>query len=96
MGSPISPPVADLFMVWFEEKALSKCIHKPSCWFRYIDDTFVIWPHGREKLDSFLYDLNSIHHAIKFTMEVEHNNCLPFLDVFIKRGKDGKLHHEVY
>ncbi|KAG8236204.1 hypothetical protein J437_LFUL016712 [Ladona fulva] len=48
MGSPLSPAVANLFMEQFEEKALNAAKKKPKCYFRYVDDTFVVWPHGEE------------------------------------------------
>jgi hypothetical protein len=44
------------FMLWLlgiSEKnvsALEQMTHKPVCWFRYVDDIFVIWPHGKETL----------------------------------------------
>jgi retron-type reverse transcriptase len=50
MGSPLSPVIANFFMEDFEKKAIEQATHKPVCGFRYIDDTFVIWPHGKEKL----------------------------------------------
>jgi hypothetical protein len=35
----------------FEKNAIEQATLKPVCWFRYVGDTFVIWPHGQEKLD---------------------------------------------
>ena len=64
MGSPLSPMVANFFMEHFETQALTSAIDKPTRWFRYVDDTLVIWPHGEEKLTSFLAHLNSIHENI--------------------------------
>ena len=69
----------------FERKALEQFVFKPKLWRRYVDDTFVIWQHGRENLDSFLVHLNSIEESIKFTMEIEENNRLPFLDVLVHK-----------
>ena len=46
MGSPLSPVIADFFMENFEKKAIEQAAHKPVCRFRYVDDTFVIWPHS--------------------------------------------------
>jgi len=46
MGSPISPVIAKIFMELFEKEALQTS-KKPEVWFRYIDDTFVIWRLGR-------------------------------------------------
>jgi hypothetical protein len=37
-------------MEYFEEMALESATYKPLCWFHYVDDTFVIWPHGPGKL----------------------------------------------
>jgi hypothetical protein len=43
---------------------LEGATHKLLCWFRYMNDTFVIWPHGPGKLSEFLDHLNSIHESI--------------------------------
>jgi hypothetical protein len=64
MGSPLSPVIADFYMEDFEQRALDLAPHKPFCWFRYVDDTFVIWPQGPDKLKDFLKHLNSIHRGI--------------------------------
>jgi hypothetical protein len=51
---PLSPVIANYFMVYFEEMALKTATYKHLCWFRYIDDTFINLPHGRGKLAEFL------------------------------------------
>jgi hypothetical protein len=61
-----------------------------------VDDTFVIWPHGPEKLERFLDHLNGFHRNIQFTMEIEKDSHLPFLDIDIFRRPDGSLGHKVY
>jgi hypothetical protein len=61
MGSPLSPVIANFFMEDFEEKALNQATLKPTCWYRYVDDTFVIWPHGKDNLTEFLEHLNGLH-----------------------------------
>lgn len=83
-------------METFEEEAIQSSDKKPKCWFRYVDDTFVIWPHGKTALGEFLNHLNNQHDRIKFTMEIEENGKLPFLDVLVKRGDGNKLAHTVY
>ncbi|XP_023311228.1 uncharacterized protein LOC111691923 [Anoplophora glabripennis] len=79
-----------------EERAIKSAEYKPEMWLRYVDDTFVIWTHGKEKLNGFLTHLNSIHHKIQFTMEIEENNKLPFLDVSIIKNRTGGLGYTVY
>jgi len=95
MGSPLSPVIANFFMEDFEKKAIEQATHKPVCWFRYVDDTFVIWSHGQEKLKDFLNHLNGLHNKMQFTMEKEEGH-LPFLDIDIYRKTDGSLGHKVY
>jgi hypothetical protein len=58
--------IANILKEDFEERALAQAIHKPPCWFHYVDATLVIWPHGPQKLQWFLDHLN-----IQFTMETE-------------------------
>jgi hypothetical protein len=96
MGSPLSPIVANLFMENFEKKALDSFPLKPSRWKRYVDDTNVLWPHGKVELQKFFLHLNSISEDIKFTMKLEENDSIPFLDVLIKRKSNGDLGHAVY
>jgi hypothetical protein len=69
IGSPLYPVIANYFTEYFEEMALETATHKPLCWFRYGDDTFVIWPHGPGSLAEFLDHMNGVHENIKFTME---------------------------
>ena len=58
---------------------------EPFFWIRYVDDTFTLWPHGKATLDDVLIHLNSLRPTIKFTVEVESGNMLPFLDVRVTR-----------
>ena len=89
MGSPLSPAVANFFMEDFEEKALNSAPLRPKFFFRYVDDTFIVWPHGRDTLDQFLGHMNSRHPNITFTMEIEKDGRLPFLGILITRRKNG-------
>jgi len=64
-------------MEHFEKEALRKT-PKKLVWFFYIDDTFVIWRHGRAELRKFLIFLNNQHLNIRFTMDIEENKRLHF------------------
>jgi len=96
MGSPLSPVIANFYMEDFEMKAIEKATYKPASWYRYVDDNFLIWPHGNEKLTDFLNHLNGIHNNIQFTMEIEDEVHLRFLDIDLYRKTDGSLGHKVY
>jgi hypothetical protein len=96
MGSPLSPVIANFYMEDFEMKAIETATHKPACWYRCVDDTFVIWPHGQEKLKDFLNHLNGINNNIQFTMQVEEEGHLPFLDIDMYKKRDSSLGHKVY
>ena len=54
MGTRMAPAFANLFMGEFEKKALEGYVDKPFLWFRYVDDIFMVWTQGNEKLDSFI------------------------------------------
>ncbi|XP_074038819.1 uncharacterized protein [Leptinotarsa decemlineata] len=91
MGSSLSPVIANLFMMHFEKEALNNARLKPTMWKRYVDDIFIIWPHGKQELDRFVTYLNNIHPRIQFTTEREENRQLPFLDLLITRKPTGNL-----
>jgi hypothetical protein len=69
--------------------------HKPAKWLRYVDDTFVVRPHGLARFQKFLYHLNSLRLTIKFTMEVEANDTLSFFGILIMK-RVTKLAVKVY
>jgi hypothetical protein len=93
MGSPPAPVMANFYMHHLEQQALSTAPLKPAHWFRFVNNTFVVWPHGRDELKKFQEHLNSILPNIKFTMETEEDNSLPFLDVLVKRTPHSSLGH---
>jgi hypothetical protein len=83
MGYAPSPVVSNIYMENFEELALWTAAHRPSLWLRYVDDTFVIWPHGPDRLQEFFCHINGIRPTIQFTMKTEAYSKIPFLDVYI-------------
>ena len=83
-------------MSHFETEALSKYSgNLPSTYRKYVDDTFLIFDN-RTDVNLFFIYMNKCHSNIKFTMESEINNTLPYLDILITRHSDGKLTTKVY
>lgn len=96
MGSPLSLVVANMFMKYFESKALASGTFNLKLWKRFVDDTCVIWSHDLEKLDNFSQHLNNQCSSINFTMECEIHGTLPFLDVLISKKDYGSFSHRVF
>ncbi|VEL09724.1 unnamed protein product [Protopolystoma xenopodis] len=84
MRSPLSPLLEDVYMNKIEENFKMSPL-QPAVLMRYLDDYFTFWSHGREKLEDFLKFINQIDEQIKFKMEVEEGERLPFLDVEVIR-----------
>ena len=86
MGLPLGPTLANIFMCHHEETWLSSCPpeFKPAMYRRYIDDTFLLFKDPSHA-PLFLAYVNSKHPSIRFTIQTEINNSLPFLDVNIER-----------
>ena len=80
--------LANIFICHFEEQRVSDTVACPSIWFRYVDDTFSLFDK-KDKATSFLHYLNNRHPNIKFTIELEENQEIPFLDVLIKRHQSA-------
>jgi hypothetical protein len=88
MGTRMAPSYANLFMGHLETTFLNKQDLKPLLWARYIDDIFVLWPHGRDSLSSFISFLNSSF-SVSFTSSVS-DSLITFLDINIQI-KDNKF-----
>ena len=84
MGSPVTVVIASLCMEDFEEQALTSAPCMTKIWKRYVDDIL-----SCDKIDIFLQHLNSQQPTIRFTMETETNNTIPFLDTLVTRDSDG-------
>ena len=81
-------------MHWFEKKYVfgesSTFRDNIVFWKRQMDDVFFVWRGSKEDLELFVWHLNGIEHRVQFTLEVEKESFLPFLDVGISK-LDRKL-----
>ena len=84
MGSPVSVTVANLVMEEIESKALSTFTPAPHFWKRYVDDTCTAIPS--HLVAPFHDHLNGVNEHTQFTLEIEADSSLPFLDIM--------LHHQ--
>ena len=67
-----------MYMEFFEELALQLAPSRPRFWKRYVDDTCCIME--KDEVEPSLNHLNSVRTTIKFTLELERDGSLPFLD----------------
>ena len=90
MGSPLGPAFANIFMSWLETQILDNCPthYRPIFYRRYVDDTIALFSN-KASAELFLDFVNTFHDNIKFTMESENYNKLPFLDILIERTSSG-------
>ena len=89
MGSPVSPIVANLCMEVIQELAISTPSVPPKVWKRYVDDSFVIIK--KDAVSSFHNSLNASDPKISFTIELENNGQIAFLDTLVSRRNAGML-----
>ena len=95
MGFLISPIVANLYMENFEVRALRTSPNSLVMWKRFVDDTFVVMKKAHK--EEFLTHLNSVDKSIHFTSEESRpDRSIPFLDILITPGEDGRLDTTVY
>jgi hypothetical protein len=81
MGTRMAPSYANLTMGLFESEFMERQQYKPHLWKRFIDDIFMVWPHGLESLNIFIKELNEFS-SLKFTHTIS-PNAATFLDVDI-------------
>ncbi|XP_067676268.1 uncharacterized protein [Haliotis asinina] len=77
MGSPLSPLLTEIYMTSFEKQALSTSTIKPTCWYRKVDDTFVILRQYQDPA-TLLQHLNQQHPRVQFTLEKKQMVSFPF------------------
>ena len=95
MGTRMAPAYANLFMGDLERKLLAQSPLKPFIWWRYIDDIFMVWTHGEEKLNEFITHINSSHNTIKFTHQFSESS-ISFLDVTVLLDNNNQISTDLY
>ena len=84
MESPLGPALANIF-VCNDESKLFQTTSKPEMYYRYMDDTFVVFSN-EDECDQLLHSLNSLYPSLRFTFEKKSNLALLFLDVLVEKS----------
>ena len=77
MGSPPAPHLANGWMSQFDHAIKNDS----PLYARYMDD--ILYGIQSEEIQNRLNDINDLHPALKFTIEREKNDSIPFLDMRI-------------
>jgi len=93
MGSPLSPVLADMVMQDLEVKAINNLDFSVPLYYRYVDDILLLTP--ADKVDIILNSFNNIHDRLSFTIELEKNRSINFLDLNLT-VKNKKLYIDWY
>ena len=72
-------------MAELEEEIIKESEYKPYLWWSYIDDIFLLWENGENKLKSFIDKINKAHPTIKFTAEWS-KTSINFLDATVSKN----------
>ena len=75
--------IRQYLMFYIENTFLSSFNIKLTAYFRYIDEIFLIWPHGIDTLQTFLENANKTLPNISFSHEYS-STAVSFLDVMTK------------
>ncbi|MGL5567368.1 MAG: hypothetical protein ACRDC4_16715, partial [Plesiomonas sp.] len=87
MWKKFAPSYANIYMAQWEETVFVKCPLKSFSYFRYLDDIWGIWDHGKGEFDKFVQILNNHHQSIKLKTNIDPVSS-NFLDITIYKGPD--------
>ncbi|CAF1389693.1 unnamed protein product [Adineta ricciae] len=96
MGNPLAPIIADLWMQKMEEKLNRFRKNKPIVWLRYVDDVFCLFTISETSIRDFHSRINKWHEKLNFTLELESNKSISFLDVLVTQDEEDKLTTSLY
>jgi hypothetical protein len=87
MGSPMIPPIANIFVYMLERDIISSWKDKGLMLYkRFIDDIFIIFSGTKNDLDLMIQELNTMHPKLRLTLEISRRSCV-FLDINIRHIK---------
>lgn len=82
MGKNFAPNCANLYLKEFDRRAVTDFHIQPLFFFRFLDDTFLLWPGTVQQLHEYETFLNTIIPDIKITLNYNHKE-INFLDTTV-------------
>ena len=94
MGTKMARKYANIIMAKMEKSLFAALNKLRMCYFRILDDVFMIWTSGQESLNEFLNLANDFYPSIKFTTETFLSE-IHFLDITILL-RNNKFETKIY
>ena len=103
MGTKMAPSYATLVLGYLENELYNQVTNKTgeeidhyvyANWKSFLDDCYINWPYGEDKLKELHDILNSLDNSIQLTAETSCEE-LPFLDVMIRKD-NSHLTTDIY
>ncbi|XP_055590862.1 uncharacterized protein LOC129742949 [Uranotaenia lowii] len=94
MGNPVSSPIADFVMESLLDNVTRTLDFQIPILRKYVDDLLLALP--REHVEQVREKFNQYHPKIQFTVEIESDYRLPYLDLILIRQPDQSIKTEWY
>lgn len=100
MGTSCEPSYANLFLGAWERRVFANDAYTPYlqcglCWYRFIDDIFIIWTGSSKLLKEFIQILKHIPDNLFFTYTFD-DSQIPYLDLKIMKNVEGTLGTDLF
>jgi hypothetical protein len=91
MGAPTSSILSEVYLQNLEHNSIFKIMmeQKIVAYFRYVDDILIVYDKDKTNISHMLDLFNNLHPKLKFTMELEEDMSINFLDITIHRLPTG-------
>lgn len=81
--------------MYFHQRSVLNFLQSVLCWFRFIDDLFVVWTGSPSQQNQFIGAINVNSMNLRNTVTFD-NTQIPFLDLLIVKNPDGTLGTDLY
>ena len=97
MGAPSSSILSEVYLQYIENTEALSILNKPGIegYFRYVDDILLICNKHIIDINDTVTLFNSLSPILKFSLEVETNNRLNYLDLTVIKDRNG-FSYEIY
>ena len=97
MGAPSSSILSEIYLQYLEKTKALSIMTKPGIegYFRYVDDILLIYNKHIIDINEILTLFNSVSPSLKFSLEVETNNSLNYLDLTLIKNPNA-ISYDIY